>query len=91
MIARRSKKRSKQERLYTQLRKDYLNEQPFCEVDGCDSDSSEIHHMAGRVGELLTDVTKFLAVCRPHHRYIEANPIEAKEKGYSLSRLSTTN
>lgn len=87
-IRRRSKKRAKQEREYAKLRKEYLDEHVICEVKGCLQISEEIHHKKGRIGELLTDVKYFLAVCNPHHRYIESHPVEAKEHGYSLSRLS---
>lgn len=88
MIRNRSKKRAAQEREYKELREMYLNMRPWCEVKGCHAPATEIHHMKGRIGELLTDVTWFLAVCRPHHIYIENHPIEAKKEGYSLSRLS---
>jgi hypothetical protein len=43
--------------------------------------------MQGRIGNLLTDETKFLAVCRACHDWIETHPKEAKELGYSISRI----
>lgn len=84
----RSVKRAKQERLYSKIRKAFLEENPVCHVECCESDSIEVHHMKGRIGALLTDVTYFLAVCRAHHNLIESHPAEAKKRGYSLSRLS---
>jgi hypothetical protein len=84
----RSKKRATQEREYAKIRKVYLFCHPVCEVIGCGCESTEIHHKKGRVGELLTDERFFLAVCRPHHNYIESHPFEARDAGYSLSRLS---
>lgn len=85
----RSQKRAKQEREYAKLRKVYLFTHPVCEVIGCGCESTEIHHKKGRIGDLLTDERYFLAVCRSHHNYIELHPEEAKEKGYSLSRLAS--
>lgn len=87
-IRRRSKKRAKQEREYKEVREMYLNMRPWCEVKGCHCEATEIHHMKGRIGELLTNTLWFMAVCRSHHNYIENHPIEAKEQGYSYSRLS---
>jgi RNA polymerase subunit RPABC4/transcription elongation factor Spt4 len=54
----------------------------------CTGQATEIHHKAGRVGELYTKVSNFLAVCRNCHRFIEENPEEAKELGLSESRLN---
>jgi hypothetical protein len=84
----RSKKRAAQERKYIKLRDWYLEENPICEVKGCHSHSVDVHHKKGRIGELLTDFRYFLAVCRPHHNYIEHHPEESKAHGYSLSRLA---
>lgn len=46
--------------------------------------ATEIHHRAGRIGPLLMDETKWMAVCRYAHRMIHDNPKIAKEKGYLL-------
>lgn len=73
------------------LRNEFLNDLEFCQahIKGiCDFMPTEVHHRAGRTGALLTDVSKFLGVCMPCHRWIELHPKEAKEHGYSLSRLS---
>ena len=50
----------------------------------------DIHHKKGRDGDLLLDERYWLAVSRKGHIWIELHPIEAKEKGYSLSRLEVT-
>lgn len=88
MIRKRSLKRAKQEREYAKLRFAYLNIFRLCQVCGC-AYSSEVHHKKGRIGELLTDTRFFLAVCHTCHQKIELFPDWAKEKGYSLSRLTT--
>lgn len=89
-IAKRSKTRAMQERTYRILRKLYLENHRQCEarLPGCTCKATEIHHQKSRQGHLLNDVAHFLAVCRPCHTWIELNPLEAKERGFSKSRLS---
>ena len=86
MIRSRSIKRAKQEREYAKIRKVYLFTHPICGVEHCYDKATEIHHMKGRTGDLLTNEKYFMPVCRAHHNYIESHPIEAKEHGYSLTR-----
>lgn len=83
-----SKKRAKQNREYSKVRKEYLIAHPKCEVKGCRFIANEVHHIKGRIGDLLTDERYFLAVCNEHHKQIESSPEWAKEKGYSQSRLN---
>lgn len=80
-----SNKQAKELRDYRKKREEYLNAHPNCEV--CGRPATDIHHKAGRIGKLLTDILNFLAVCRPCHTRIETNPKWAKEKGYSKNRL----
>lgn len=83
----RSVKRAKQEREYKKNRRIYLELTPVCER--ClSATSTDVHHRKGRMGDLLVDATYFLAVCRECHKWIEENPIEAKNAGFSLSRLA---
>lgn len=80
-ISRSQKKRLEK---YQKLRNEYLKEHSVCEV--CNSKpSSEIHHRKGREGNNLFQY--FLAVDQECHQYIELNPEEAKEKGWSISRM----
>lgn len=87
MIRKRSLKRAKKEREYDKVRAEYLSAHEFCEVCGW-GEGLQIHHKKGRIGELLTDTRFFLAVCHTCHQKIELFPQWAKEKGYSLSRLT---
>ena len=89
-IARRSPKRAKQERDYMKERKTFLLSSPSCQahlINICTKHSTDVHHKKGRIGQLLTDTKFFLAVCRPCHDWIELNPKEAKELGYSINRI----
>lgn len=80
-----SKTRQKENKLYAQVRKDYLTTHPRCQVcvtqPACD-----IHHRRGRWKSRLYDATYFLAVCRPCHDRIHHNPEWAYEKGLLLPR-----
>ena len=86
-VKHRSTKRQQQEAEYSRLRKPYLEEYPFCKVDGCGKLANQIHHKAGRIGYLLLYVPWWLAVCETCHPKIEENPGWAKSKGYSLNRI----
>jgi len=53
----------------------------------CTGHATDVHHKAGRVGDLLLDVTYWLAACRACHDWIERHPKEAKVIGFSLTRI----
>lgn len=72
---------------YRKVAKKFITINPKCQVKGCNNVSECVHHMRGRVGEVLLDTRHFLAVCLEHHRQIEENPEWAKKEGYSKSRL----
>lgn len=74
---------------YSKLREAFLVVKPHCEAKlvGCTVKSTDVHHMAGRTGENYLKVGTWLAVCRTCHSFIEINPEQAKELGFSQSRL----
>lgn len=74
---------------YAKLRKEYLQLYPVCEVDECNLKSVEIHHQRGRENDRLLDTAYFLAVCHKHHVDIHDDTVDAKEKGYSVTRSKT--
>jgi len=51
-------------------------------------EATDVHHMAGRVGEKLLDTDTWLPCCRPCHLFIESHPVAARELGLSESRLT---
>lgn len=90
-IKRVSAKRAKEERAYTVARAKYLSLNPICEMQvdsNCTHDATEVHHMKGRIGDLLTDPRYFKAGCHYCHHWVERHPKKAKEMGLSLSRLA---
>ena len=86
-----SKKRQVEMDEYSKLRMVFLIAKPLCEaylVGTCTRTSTDVHHKAGRVGENYLKIGTWLAVCRNCHTWIENNPEEAKELGFSESRLN---
>lgn len=81
-----SAKRAVDNQHYAKLRRDYLEAYSVCEVVECHRKSNQIHHMAGRSNELLTNVDLFLAVCDVCHQRIHAEPIWAESNGYIVKR-----
>lgn len=83
-------KLKEEQKKYSKARRIFITQHPRCQVSGCTKISEHIHHRAGRLGELLTDVKNFMAVCPEHHHKIETEPDWAKENGYSESRLKVS-
>lgn len=86
-----SDKREKMQRAYTVSNKIFLKHNPLCKakIEGiCHLASNQVHHMRGRIGDLLLDQKFWLPTCGPCHHYIENHPAEAIEKGWSLPRLT---
>ena len=71
---------------YLKLREQFLKDNPKCAVTG--KKATEVHHMKGRTGKDLLDVSNFLPVSREAHIKIELNVSWAKEKGYSKDRTN---
>lgn len=84
----KSKRKSSEDAVYSQLRKVYLQKNPTCsaKLDNCSIQTTDVHHKKGR-GEFYLDVSTWLPCCRSCHDWIELHPKEAKEMGFSESRL----
>lgn len=83
-IAKVSKSQKERNKIYSKLRAQYLEKNPICEV--CkQSQSNQIHHKAGRIGDNLFKY--FLATCDICHKKIEMNPKWSYEQGYTITRL----
>ncbi len=79
-----SKAKARETRKYWPLRRKFLEEHPFCELDICGNRSTNIHHMKGQAGLMMNDTRYFLAVCVPCHDYIESHKNEMRAKGIIL-------
>ena len=85
-----SAKRQVEMDTYGKLREAFLVVKSKCEakLPHCTGASTDVHHKAGRVGDNYLKIGTWLAVCRSCHGWIETNPLEAKELGFSESRLN---
>jgi hypothetical protein len=74
---------------YTKLRKKFMEDNPMCQASlhCCSGSSTDVHHKKGR-GKYHLVVDTWLSVCRACHNWIETNPTESIELGYSLKRNS---
>ena len=78
-----SNKRRTQLRDYYILRKDFLRQNPVCEI--CKRNKPwDVHHQKGRNGRLLLNDFYWLAVCRGCHDLIHEHPAWAREQGYII-------
>ena len=78
-----SSKRQQQNQSYLVMRKIFLDTNPNC-VLYKDKPSTEIHHSAGRRGDMLLDTRYWFALCREAHMYIHANPEWAEDNGFLI-------
>lgn len=77
----RSKKRSNQLAEYNRLRKAFLVDHCRCEV--CRKQpSTQVHHVATRIGERLNDVAHWLATCYECHEKIHRHGQWARGEGF---------
>lgn len=74
---------------YKRRRNVFMADNPICmaKLEGCTREATECHHSLGRLGDLLTDVKYFKAVCHNCHVIIENEPLRAKELGLSGTRF----
>jgi hypothetical protein len=85
----RTKKRAAQYAIYAVLRAEFFSkpENQMCRVfpwlPACD-----VHHMKGKIGDLLNDVRWWLPVSRSGHDWCENNPEAAKVLNFSKDRLT---
>lgn len=88
-----SKKRAKENRAYTPVKKKFLTENPFCQaqLEGCTGKATDLHHAAGRTGKQLLNVTDFVALCRSCHDKMEADDKAARATGLKKTRLGKAN
>jgi len=81
-----SKKRSKELREYSKLRKEFLKRRPYCEIFEacCTRIATTIHHMNHRENLRLLDKSWWLPACLPCHRFITDQPAYARANGFTI-------
>ena len=76
-----SSKQSARNKQYTNLRRIFLKDSPFCAL--CNQPATDIHHKEGR-GSKTNDTATWLQTCRSCHINIHHHPSWAREQGYLL-------
>lgn len=88
-----SEKRKELNKEYSKLAKQFKVDHPECEIKAnefCTIITEDVHHGAGRIGLNLLNMKRWKAACRSCHNYAHDHPKEAFDKGWSESRLATT-
>jgi len=82
-IKKKSEKKVLEDRLYTILRRKYMEQHPNCQIKttGCTTIGTEIHHTAGR-GINTNNVDTWLTVCRNCHNTVHLNSTWARANNY---------
>lgn len=72
---------------YKPIRRDFILSNSICQaaLPGCTSYATDVHHKKGR-GKYMLAMKTWLSVCRQCHIWIELNPNEAIELGFSEKR-----
>lgn len=76
---------------YRIVRDKYMKEHETCQAkvpNVCTGYSLDLHHMGGKIGNMLTNVQYFLAVCRCCHNWIGDNHSSAMNLGLVVERLN---
>lgn len=81
-----TEKRAKQNREYLEMREQFLEQYPMCQIKDCTRKSTQIHHIQGKANDLLTNPENFLAICDECHRTITEHSAEAIKEGYTKLR-----
>jgi hypothetical protein len=85
-VKRITEKRAKQNREYLEMREQFLDQYPMCQIKDCTKKSTEIHHIKGKANDLLTNPENFLAICPDCHKEITEHSAKAIQDGYSKLR-----
>ena len=78
---------------YKIVRDKFVKDHPICQANinntktKCTIQTTQVHHMSGRIEYRLINIEDFLACCFNCHNYIELNVEEAKELVFSKYRL----
>ena len=85
----RSPKRAKLDKEYSIKRKAFLEQYPLCKIHIagiCTNLSTDVHHKAGRAGDLYLDERYWIATCRACHSWIDTHSAIAEELGLTIKR-----
>jgi len=85
-----SQKRQRSNRRYLSEARIFRQDNPICAIQSpeCTSRTEEVHHVKGRIGDLLLDQRFWLPCCVACNRYMERFDEWARERGFKQLRNS---
>ena len=74
---------------YRKARNEFMALNKTCQakLEGCAIKATDLHHLAGRLGDTLTDKKYFMALCRTCHNKIEDGGKWVYELGFKIYRI----
>lgn len=87
-IARQSEKRKEDHKAYLKIVKEMMKVSDRCDIKevGCTGKATGLHHKKKRSPATLLDKTLLIRACNNCNLWVENNPQEAIDKGYSVSK-----
>lgn len=84
-----SDKRKDIQKEYVKIVKEMLNENPYCEirVEGCQGKATGAHHQKKRTPATILDRRFLIRACNWCQKWCELHPLEAIDKGFSVSKF----
>ncbi len=81
--------RKEAEKQYRQKAKKFRQEHPLCEIKSsvCTRKTQGVHHVKGRLGDLLLDEKYWKGACNACNSYVESHPVWAIENGHKISKF----
>lgn len=89
-IAKESKQRKEVNKDYLPAAKEYIKKHPLCKIKSavCTGKSQHVHHLKGRIGDMLTDKKYWMPACDKCNSWLEQNDLWARQNGFKLSKHS---
>lgn len=87
-INKQSDKRKEEQKQYRKIVKEMMAISDKCEIKktGCTGKATGLHHKQKRTPKNFLLKTNLLRACNSCNTWVENNPIEAIEKGFSISK-----
>lgn len=88
-IAKRSKKRNKEQRKYVKIVKEKIATDAFCEIraEGCEGQATGLHYLVKRSPKTFLNRDLLIRACNNCNGWVEKFPAAAKKKGVLLSKF----
>jgi len=85
-----SEKRKAEKKEYVKIVAEMIKSDPFCEIreDGCQGKATGLHHMKKRSPATYLDKRFLKRACDNCNAWVELHPLEAMQKGHSISKHS---